>query len=368
LCYNKSLRKAGEKMNKFKKLICITFVLAISLLLTACQQDPADTLADTEPATGGRIAAIRNMTNSDHTVQFFNGIISEGEAFGFTVDTFLSDGDDLRMRTLMEQALLQDYDIWIISHASEGYQYELISRAVEQGVFVTAFDSSGDMVPGVTYTSQDDRSLAMISLDDMIERAVEQGAELPVRFIALNILGMLAPFDIRHSVIEEYIEQGKIELIQMVAPSLDDLYGSVYTAISTALRRYDVGEIHGIWTATSFFLDGVIDAVQNAGRSEIVITAVDISDTEIHRMVTVPEYFSCAAVDPYVIGVVSVRLAVSKMHGLETPQTLTFPAVGIRADQLTIEDTMATLYRHFPDFGSTDIMRTPELEALRITN
>lgn len=44
-----------------------------------------------------KIAVLRNMTSSDHTTQFFAGAVDEGEKLGYTVDTFMSDGDDVKM-------------------------------------------------------------------------------------------------------------------------------------------------------------------------------------------------------------------------------------------------------------------------------
>jgi len=376
-----------------KKLICIILTLGLIASLVACQHEeppvtqptPAPVETPAEPGTpeappqestqepeeatptlGGRIAVIRNMTLSDHTVQFFAGATSEGEAFGFEVDTFMSEGDDLVMQDLMEMALLQDYDIWIVSHAGAGYQYDMISRAVEQGIKVVAFDSGGDRVQGVTYTSQDDASLASISLDAMIDKAVANGAELPIKVIAVSILGHIVPFDNRQVVVDEYVAQGKIELVDILnmAPGAD-YFSITHTAVSAALSRYGVGELHGIWAATSFFLQGVIAAVQEADRSDIVLTAIDISDAEIQKLVTVPEYYAIAAVDPYVIGNVMVRLGVSKMLGLPTPPTLEFPAVGITGDLLNPNDTMATLGRYFDNFGSSDMLLTPELLEVR---
>lgn len=316
---------------------------------------------------GGRIAVIRNMTNSDHTAQFFAGAIDEGKSFGYTVDTFMADGDDIRMQNLMEQALQQNYDIWIVSHANEGYQHDLVSRAVRQGVAVSCFDCGGQQVSGVTYTSQDDASLAAISLDAMIEKALANGAKLPVKFIEVNILGFIVPFDNRHAVIEEYVKQGKVEVLQIVSPNpMGDMFSEVNVAIRAALTRYGAGEINGIWAASTFFMDSIVDAVQTARRNDVILTGVDISDTEVKRLVEVPQYYACAAVDPYIIGVVNVRLAVSKKRGLTTPATLQFPAVGIKRDVLNRNDTMATLNKYFKDFGSTDLMLTPELKAAKV--
>ncbi len=100
-----------------------------------------------------KIAVLRNMTSSDHTTQFFAGAVDEGEKLGYTVDTFMSDGDDVKMQNLMDQALNQDYDIWIVSHANEGYQFDYLSKAVEKGIKVVGFDCGGDHVDGVIMVS-----------------------------------------------------------------------------------------------------------------------------------------------------------------------------------------------------------------------
>ena len=129
-----------------KRVLALVLAMLMLLSITACggaAETPAP--AATEAATGGaaepgtpapgsagKIAVIRNMQNSDHTAQFFAGCIAEGEALGYTVDTFMSDGDDVVMQDLMNQALQKDYDIWIVSHANEGYQFDLISQAVEK--------------------------------------------------------------------------------------------------------------------------------------------------------------------------------------------------------------------------------------------
>ena len=95
----------------------------------------------------------------------------------------MSDGDDVKMQNLMEQALQQDYDIWIVSHANEGYQYDLVSQAVEKGIAVVGFDCGGEQVEGVTYTTQSDEDLTKISLDALIEKAEENGKTQPIKIL-----------------------------------------------------------------------------------------------------------------------------------------------------------------------------------------
>ena len=356
-------------MRKMNKLLALILVLALAVGLIACgSTEPKDTQGTTaaqggEAVSSGKIAVIRNMTSSDHTAQFFAGCIAEGEALGYEVDTFMSDGDDVKMQDLMEQALLKDYDIWIVSHANEGYQYDMISKAREKGIFVCCFDCGGDHVPGVTYTSQNDQALASMSLDAMIEKV---GGDGPVKMIEVNTLGALVPFDNRHAAIDQYVADGKLEVANLISPTLvGDFYTDCYNGVSTTLAQDTNHEIKGIWTATSTFLDGILDAVKDSGRDDLVVTAIDISDTEILRLTEEPMYYCCAAVDPYVIGIVNVRLAVLNSLGVETPETVELDAVAITNDKITAEDTMATLSKYFDGFGSTELYNEQVLKDLK---
>ena len=368
-----------KSMKKWTTLFCVILMVFSAVAcstatapVTDVENDAATTAAAEEttavaPGSSGKIAVIRNMASSDHTAQFFAGCVSEGEALGFTVDTFMSDGDDVKMQDLMESALQKDYDIWVVSHANEGYQYDYVSRAVEKGVAVTCFDCGGDHVPGVTYTSQDDKSLAKLSLDALLEKTAANGVTEPVKIIEVNTLGAIVPFDTRETIVKQYVDEGKLEIAYLLSPNLatSDWYSTCYTGVSTTLAQDTNKEIKGIWTASSAFLDGIMDAVKDAGRDDIVVTAIDISDTEVQRLYNEPQYYCCAAVDPYVIGIVDVRIAVLKTLGVETPETAALDAVAVKRDQLAADDTMATLNKYFDNFGATEMYNTDEIKALR---
>lgn len=102
-----------------KKLVAMVLAMALAFSLAACGGSDGSSAAagGSSAAAGGssavgaaagssgKIAVIRQLANSDHTTQFFAGCIAEGEALGYTVDTFTADGDDVKMQDLMEQAL-----------------------------------------------------------------------------------------------------------------------------------------------------------------------------------------------------------------------------------------------------------------------
>jgi simple sugar transport system substrate-binding protein len=362
-----------------KHMILFVVLVVLSLSLSACDADSSAGVTEAEATSeetsasplpvgsSGKIAVIRNLGSSDHTAQFFAGAVSEGEALGYEVNTFMSEADDVKMQDLMEAALQQDYDIWVVSHANEGYQYDIVSKAVEKNVSVVCFDCGGDHVPGVSYTSQNDQALASISIDALIEKAKTEGATEPVKIIELNTLGAIVPFDTRHTIIEEYISEGKLERVNLLSPTIfgSDMYSDVYNGITTTLAQDPDKEIKGLWTASSYFMDPISDAIRDSEREDIIVTAVDISTTEIQRLVSDPFYYAIAAVDPFVIGVVDVRLGVLQSMGIDTPETVALDAVVVTDKDVTADDTMLTLADKFEGFGSTDLFDTQELKDLK---
>lgn len=370
----------------------MSFVVAGSMLLGACgskQAPAADSSAKSGSAaeavsaastaatstaaqeddgnyTKGKIAVFRNMTSSDHTSLFFQGITDEGHALGYQVDTFMSDGDDVKMQDLMEQGLQQDYDIWIVSHANEGYQADFVQRAIDKGIKVVGFDCAGDEVDGCTYTTQDDASLTQISIDAMLEKAEENGAKEPVKFIEVNTLGAIAPFDRRHAAIQKYVDDGKIQIVQMISPNLSggDAYSDINTGVSTTLSNNPDG-VDAIWVASTGFLDGVVDAVDAAGLTDkdIVLGGVDISNTELERMTKTPAYWVCAAVNPYLIGVMDTRIAYNKVLGNETPAEFKFSAVGVKNSDVKDGETMDDLGAKVEGFSQSEDFLTDDIKA-----
>lgn len=178
----------------------------------------------------------------------------------------------------------------------------------------------------------------------------------------INTLGAIVPFDTRHATVEQYEKDGKIEVVKMISPNLQgDYYSEINTALTTTIQSGL--EFDGIWTASTAFLDPIFDSMHSLEK-DYVVTGIDISDTEVQRLATEPDYYCCAAVDPYVIGMVDVRIGVSKVLGVETPEEYKFDAVGVSNADVTKDDSMATLAEKIPGFGSSDAFLSDELNAL----
>lgn len=252
-----------------KKLLLFTAIFML-LVLTGCgnsksSSEPKEKIEGVPEAVQNdvKIAVVRNLPSDDHTKQFLDGARSEGESLGFTVDTFISDGDDARFQDLVKQAIQKKYDGLIISHGKEAYSQDLIQMALDAGIKVVTFDTVADN-EGVTSTVQDDHELARLSLDE-VAKLSEDGK--PVRVIKLW-LGGIPPLDSREEIYKQYEKDGKIETLETIGPAnMQNVQGDVSASVSSILGKYKEGTVDAIWGSWDELAKGGYNALKDNNRS-----------------------------------------------------------------------------------------------------
>ncbi|MCD8510477.1 MAG: sugar ABC transporter substrate-binding protein [Bacillus sp. (in: Bacteria)] len=358
-----------------KKLTIISVLILLVLGLVACNSDSdaggAVENIDGVPEGvqgGKRVAVVRNLPSDDHTVQFFDGARSEGESFGFHVDTFIANNDDVRFQELVAQAIQGNYDGLIISHGKEEYSYDMLAPAIEKGLEVVTFDTvtikDGQTFPEITSTFQDDFKLAELSLDEVV--ALSENGEA-VRILKLWFGPGVPPLDRRETIYKQYEEQGLIETLEVIGPTnFDDVQGDIAAKVSAVLARYQPGEIDAIWGSWDEMAKGAYIAMKENNRMEIELISIDISNQDINMMMEEgSNWRSTAAVDPYLIGVVNMRLLAKKFAGEDTPAEYDLEAMLIRQSDLTSETNMTNLDEYVDGWGQSDAFNEPWMDLLR---
>jgi len=309
-----------------------------------------------------KIAVVRNLPSDDHTKQFLDGARSEGESFGFTVDTFISDGDDARFQDLVKQAIQKKYDGLIISHGKEAYSQELIQLALDAGIKVVTFDTVADN-EGITATVQDDEELARLSLDE-VAKLSENGK--PVRVIKLW-LGGIPPLDTREGVYKKYEKDGKIETLETIGPAnMQNVQGDVSSSVSSILSKYKEGTVDVIWGSWDELAKGGFNALKDNKRKDIDLISIDISNQDINLMMEDgSNWLSTAAVDPQLIGVMNMRLLSKKIAGEETPKNYKLEPRLIKQEDLTSSTNMTNLSEVVEGWGASDDFNEEWMEKLR---
>lgn len=321
--------------------------------------------------TPKKVAVVRNLTSDDHTKQFFEGCVGEGKSFGYSVDTFISDGDDARMQTLVEQAIQKRYDGLIISHGKTDYSYDMLKPAIDAGIKVVTFDTmairDGKLLGGITSTAQDDIKLAVLSLGEL-EKLGKGGK--PARIIKVWFGPGVPPLDRRNTIYTQMERDNKIVTLERIGPAnMANTQGDVANSLAAVLPKYRKGAVDGIWGSWDELAKGALTALKDAERYDIPMVSIDISNQDINLMRELPDVWrATAAVDPKLIGIVNMRLLAKKFAGEPTPDEYNLEAKLIEAKDLQPGTNMNTLKDIVPGWGVSDAFNEPWMDELRAKN
>jgi simple sugar transport system substrate-binding protein len=306
-----------------------------------------------------RVAVIRNLAAGDHTQQFLEGTVSEGTALGFEVDTFVTDGDNVRAQETIAMVIQQDYDGLILSHGEAGYTYDSLLPAVERGMKVVTFDSvpyeGGDpnnpILTGVTSTAQEDVKLAELSLGHLVDHFDE--SQQPIRVVRAWMGPGIPPLDRRQVVYDRLVAEGKIvELALVGAPDFSNVRGSTHSAFAAMLPRFPEGTIDAVWGSYDELAKGVLQALSDAGRTDVKIFSIDISNDNINLMQEYSDvWLSTSAVDPKLIGIANMRILAAKFAGEDTPDEFNLDAQIVKTEFLNPTINMTNIHTIIPDWG-----------------
>ncbi|MFC4386985.1 sugar ABC transporter substrate-binding protein [Gracilibacillus marinus] len=302
-----------------------------------------------------KIMVVRKIGGDDHTAQFLAGAQQEAQALGMEVDTFSANGDTEKFHNTIQQAIDQDYDGLIISHGDDAATVELVTAAREKGMEVVTFDSIPDLleVDGVTLTSQNDEELAKLALDKLVE---EQGKEAKIAYLWVD---GFPPMVRRNNIYTQVLEENpNIEELERFGVANDNTTVDTQNAVAAWLNKYPEGEIDAIFATWDAFATGATRALTEAGRDEIAIYGIDVSNADLQLMQEEGSPWKyTAAVDPKLIGSVNVRLLAKKLAGEETPQEYSLEASLISQEDLNAsgeEVNMETLQDVIDGWGETD--------------
>lgn len=313
-----------------------------------------------------KIMVIRKIGGDDHTAQFFAGVQQEGEALGFKVDTFTANGDTAKFNDAIAQAIQQDYDGLIISHGDDAAMVEQIKEARDKGIEVVAFDSSEDLldIDGVTLTAQDDHALATLALDKLIE---EQDGEAKIAYLWVD---GFPPMERRNEVYVKKLEENTgIEEIDRFGVASENTSVDTQNAVTAMLNKHPEGSIDAIFATWDAFATGAARAIEEAGRDEIAIYGIDVSNADLQIMSEEGSSWKyTAAVDPKLIGAIDLRILAKKIAGEETPQTFDLEASLIsQEDLLSVEEdvNMENLANVIEGWGKSDDFLEDWMETLK---
>lgn len=364
-----------------KKIMALVLVLAMALAMMAgcsSNQKPAATApaaaagnteaanapaADGLPLAGKKFAYILNVVSSDIFQMAANAAKETAEALGATVDVYLTDTDNTKFQDTVSACSNQGYDGMFLSHGNQESALKLVKDLRSKGIEVVCFDTqfvddSGANVngslEGVTQMFQNDQDMAKMLLDYLLGLYPEKvAAGEPIKLLKIWRGPGIAPFDRRQEGYKEYEDKGLIETVEVIAPS-DPKNGesSMSDVMSATLPKYAVGSIDGLWCCYDAYARGAYVAMKEAGRTDIPMVSVDISNQDINFMIDGSNVWqACATVDFTTIGQQGIRILAMKLMGDETEAVYNLTPSLVSYDQLNADSNVTNLGEVVENYG-----------------
>lgn len=351
-------------------VVSVAFMLVLGLVLSVCFAAGVSVPQKIASVKGGlRIMVVRKIGGDDHTAQYLAGAKQEGESMGFKVDTFTANGDSAKFHDAIAQAIQRHYNGIIISHGDDEATVTDVKNAVASGISVVTFDSNPKIndIDGVTLTSQDDEALATLSLKKLI-----QDYNGKANIIYLWVDGF-PPMVNRNRVYRQLLDKYPgVKEIERFGVASANTSVETQNAVAAMLAKHPKGEIDAIWATWDAFAIGATRAVKEAGRKEIKIYGIDVSNADLQAMrEDGSPWVATAAVDPKLIGAVNMRILAKKIAGEETPKFYDLEAALITRSKLQSAGStinMQTLSNIIPGWGKSNAFEEPWMDALKAKN
>lgn len=300
-------------------LLCA--ILLIGAFLAGCQPkgtsgqekaEPSNKAAESDhPLTNKKIALVMQQNLGTFSAQYIEGVKDQVAKFGGTVTVFTSEGDLAKMASNLDAAINQKFDGILIDHGTKEALNAGVEQAVEKGIPVVAFDA-GVEVEGVPNLEQGDQKMAEMTLNKL---AKDTGGEANI--VKIWVAGF-APMERRQVAYEAFLQNNPgIKEVSAFGAATANTALDTQAQMEAILKQYPKeGQITAVWAAWDEFAKGAVRAIEQAGRTDIKVYSIDMSDEDLQMIQKENSpWVASAAVDPMDIGRIQVRYLYQKING-----------------------------------------------------
>ncbi|TQR20083.1 sugar ABC transporter substrate-binding protein [Psychrobacillus vulpis] len=355
---------------KIKTSWVLTALLIIGLILTGCQpkgdakeESLSSTSAESSenPLAGKKIALILQQNLGTFSAQYIEGVKEQVKKFGGTVTVFNSEGDLAKMASNLDAAVNQGVDGILIDHGTKEALNQGVQKAVDKGISVVAFDA-GVEVEGITVLEQGDQQMAEMTLNKLAEDANGEA-----NIVKIWVAGF-APMERRQVAYEKFLtENPGIKEIATFGAATANTALDTQSQMEAVLKQYpNEGEITAVWAAWDEFAKGAVRAIEQAGRTDIKVYSIDMSDEDLQMIQKENSpWAASAAVDPMDIGRIQVRYLYQKINGENPEEKIVLEPVFVDASKLPKETvTTNSLHEFIEGWGASEQGYTDALREL----
>ncbi|WP_024681549.1 substrate-binding domain-containing protein [Pseudomonas syringae] len=277
---------------------------------------------------GVKVALVGYMFSGDFPEAYLRGVQKQSAALGIDLRLFDARQQAATQREMLEQAIDLGVDGIIVQLGLAETLKDTVAKAVAKGIKVVAFDVDlGN--PQVTQVEQDHHELARLALGQALK---DNGNAFQAGYV---FIGGFTPMERRDDIWREVkaANPGIIEKARF--GTLNPPIANSVADQASAVLRANPG-LQVIFAPFDEFAKGAKIAVDEAGLGkQIKIYSADISTSDIQIMKEPDSaWVAPAAVNPEVIGAISVRSLAMRIAGQDPGSRVQVPPALITRQQL----------------------------------
>jgi len=287
---------------------------------------------------GKKIALVTQLNIGTFSAQYIDGVKEQTEKLGGKLTVFNSENDLAKMSSNLDAAINQKFDGILIDHGTAEALESGVKKAVDKKIPIIAFDATLQ-VPGVTNLEQGDQKMAQQTLEQLGKDAGGKG-----NIVKIWVAGF-APMERRQIAYKSFMDTNKdLKEIAAFGAATNNTALDTQAQMEAILKKYpNKGDITAVWAAWDEFAKGAARAIQQAGRTEIKVYGIDMSDEDLQMIQdSKSPWVASAAVDPKDIGRIQVRYLYQKLHGDQTPDTVVLDPIYVSRDALPKDKQVTT--------------------------
>ena len=340
------------------------------LLVAACSQsgaaEPEETTSQSEEAEvsettsdapapfdqeGVQIAIVQQSGQGDYFQQYLNGTKQQAAALGVDLTVYDAQGDNATQATQLDQAIASGVDGIVVRHGFPDTLCPGVNEAIEQGIKVVIYDVEiQQCAPDAIQTQQSDAVMASLVLEKMLED-VGEGADVGY----VNVLG-IAPLDRRHVVWGEFVADNGWNALFQTGSFTNSTATDSAPMVASAVQANP--SVVAIYAPYDEFTKGTLSALEQIGRTDVLVYGADISAADIELMAAEgSQWVATGATDPNAIGAAVLRTLFLHMAGELETTTVDFPPILVTQDFLRENDikNMDDLRAAEPSLNISDV-------------
>ncbi len=303
------------------------------------------------------LAFVHEFVSTEWAEEFIGGVRGMVEDLDVRLIETNANFDLDKMVTDLDAIIDQNPNVIVVRLGSDERLRPGIERAIQRGIKVLTFDNYLQQIPGLSARiTLSESEGAHLSLDRLVEDIGFQG-----KVAALMVAGVAMQErrkGILDTVLSKYPDVQVVTEYSVMGP---DMVEAIYHKTTELLRNHP--DLKAIWVTWDEFTRGVIRALMDAGRSDVLVYSFDLCPSDVELMARQDSpWVATVAVNPVEVGRIIVRLAMQTAYGFEIR-----PHYSIPMEFITQIGLRKLLAESAPIWRESSIGWTPWLKTLSST-